>query len=507
MTRCSLPGLVAILAVAGPVRSQGFFFEDVTAEVGLDVTLAPHTPGSAVGDFDDDGWLDIALFGLRETGGRMRLFRNNGADIAAGAQVPWFTDVTERAFPDGQRPSAMGMFVDMDGDGDRDLLVVERYVSGSHPFGDSDDTGLMVYENVGKRFFPAATPPDLARSPQRPGGLSVADVDVDGDLDIVYAHNVGANTGPGPAFFVRNDGFPSLVDATASFGADIGQENRYFSTLLADFDGDMLPDLHCAVDFYSDMHCKNLGGGVFADVTVAAGTTNTGADMGLAIGDPDNDGDLDMYSTNINVGVLYINDGQGHFTNEAGPRGCAGWTLGPSVIGWGTAFADFDHDRDEDLVFCAFGNPGHFYDNTGGGYFDRITPTVGMELRGSGLIPFDYDRDGDLDLWIMRTGAQTSALYENVSDTAGRHWLTVQLRGTTSNTDGIGSKVWVQAGGTQMLRAVMGGYSFKSGPPTEVHFGLGAVETIDELRIEWPDGKVQVLSGVAADQVLVVVEP
>ena len=506
LPRASTLAVLSTLTSA-PLLAQGFQFEDVTTAAGLDVSLAPNTPGSAVGDFDGDGWIDLILFGLRESGARARLFRNNGAEIQAGGNVPWFTDVTDRAFPEGQRNSSSGMFADMDGDGDLDLLVVERHVKPGFPHGDHEDTGLMVYENIGKRFFFSDTPLDLARAPHRPGGLSVGDVDVDGDLDIVFHHNTGSNTGPGPGHFVRNDGFPMLVDATSSFGADIGQPNRWFSSLLADFDGDMLLDLHCAVDFFSDMHCRNTGGGVFQDVTTTAGTTNTGADMGLAIGDPDNDGDLDIYSTNINVGVLYMNDGQGHFVNEASARGCGSWTTGPTVVGWGTAFADFDLDRDEDLVFCAFVNPGHFYENVGSAYFDRITRTVNMNLLGSGLIPFDYDRDGDLDLWIMRTGTQTSSLYENQSSTAGRRWLTVKLRGTTSNSQGIGAKVWVTSNGVQQLRPIMGGYSFKVGVAAEAHFGLGSTRTVDELKIEWPSGTVQTLTGVGVDQVLEIVEP
>ena len=101
-----------------------------------------------------------------------------------------------------------------------------------------------------------------------------------------------------------------------------------------------------------DYHCRNLGDGSFEHVSQQVGTTNGGSDMGVAVGDIENDGDLDIYSTNIGIGVLYVNDGTGHFSNDALAHGVGSWGF-PPPTGWGTVFGDFDNDLDNVLVRTA----------------------------------------------------------------------------------------------------------------------------------------------------------
>ncbi|MFT5152855.1 MAG: hypothetical protein ACI841_002854, partial [Planctomycetota bacterium] len=287
------------------------------------------------------------------------------------------------------------------------------------------------------------------------------------------------------------------------FGADIATPNRFFQPMLCDYNGDGWPDLHIAIDFYQDMHCHNQGG-IFVDVTQQVNTTHGASDMGVCTGDPDNDGDMDIFSTNINEGCLYMNDGVGNFTDEADQRGVG--TFGPgTTIGWGTGFADLDLDGDEDLGFVANVQSGRIWANQGDATF--VNQTNGLNLMGVAMIPFDYDNDGDIDIFIMRGGTNNHcSLYENQTPRDGRHWLTVDPVGTTSNRDAIGSKVQVTVGSTTMTRVIMGGYSFKSGPPHIAHFGLGTATTIDELKITWPTGAVQTMQNVAVDQILRPVE-
>jgi hypothetical protein len=219
------------------------------------------------------------------------------------------------------------------------------------------------------------------------GGLALGDVDRDGDLDIVFVHNGGA-TGGGPGYFLRNEGQGRMVDATADFGADLGTIRRYFQPLLADFNGDGLLDLHVAIDFQPDYHSHGLANGQFVDVTAQVGTSNGGSDMGACAGDVNNDGALEIYSTNINGAVLYMNDGQGHFVNEGSQRGVGNWGWTEFQVGWGTTFLDADNDGDQDLMFVSQPDPGHLYENNGTGWFQKRDVEARVRFKGVGVLAF-----------------------------------------------------------------------------------------------------------------------
>jgi hypothetical protein len=298
------------------------------------------------------------------------------------------------------------------------------------------------------------------------------------------------------------------VDATSTTGSGLDVPKKYWSVVLADFNGDLLPDIHCAVDVNSDYHARNLGGGSFANVTSQVHATHAGSDMGLAVGDIDNDGDLDIYSTNIAEGVLYENDGAGVFTETAQQHGVGNWGGAPAPIGWGTAFVDVDHDQDQDLVFIAEGGLGRIYRNNGTGGFNNATAGSGLVLSGHGLCPFDFDRDGDVDFLAYSTVSNGPVhLFRNrTAALANNHWLTVQLVGRADNRDGVGAKVLAITGSTTQTRAILAGYSFKAGPPMNAHFGLGANTVVDEVRVIWPSGRVQRVVDVPADQYLRILE-
>jgi len=508
---------LALVLIAPFAAAQDIQFVDVSGESGLAFPLAPHSPGMAVGDYDGDGWLDVCISGALDP--RPRIFHCNGARVTAGETVRWFEDVTPQVMDPGSRPASVTIFADLDNDGDQDLVSTRRFASNALPMGSPHETGLFYYENTGPGFRLGRSPVHLARNDTRHGGLALADLDTDGDLDIVFTHNGNPNSIPiggppvmigAPGFAIRNDGIPHLVDATADLAPSLADPRRYFSVVLADFNGDGRPDLHAAVDSQQDFHCHNFAG-TLVDVSTAVGTYSLNADMGLAVGDMDNDGDLDVYSTAINRGTLYVNGGDGTFTDGSFAANVATWgaVAGQTKVGWGSTFSDFDLDGDLDLMFVSQSTAGLLFVNDGSGVFHDATATSGLDLLGHGLIPFDYDHDGDLDVLVMPTGyGSTPRLYENVSPPAtSRHFLIVDLEGTTSNRDGVGAKVEVRIGIRTLTRPILAGYSFKSGPPMNAHFGLGGADMIDEVRVTWPTGVVQVLEDVAVDQRLTIVEP
>lgn len=465
---------------ASAAPEAGFSFEDVSASCGIVYVQTLPATAVAVGDYNADALPDVLLSGSTEYG--TRLFRNDGFGV--------FSDVTAGTLPSDIPNGNHALFADVDNDGDPDLLLGRWYTS-------STDSGFALYANDDGTFTEVTLPGEPGRHASYLAGMSVADTDLDGDLDVMLARQYG------PGTYLRNDGDSGWVDitATASPGFDI--ERRYWSIVLADFDLDGWVDLHAAIDFGHDFHMRNNGDGTFTDVSVEVGVSNIGADMGVAVGDIEGDGDLDIFSTNIAIHTLYVNDG-GNFINDAASRGVR--FNGAYGTGWGTAFVDFDHDADEDLVFIARGQPGSIYANDSEGYFTDKTGDTVLELFGYGLAAFDHDMDGDIDL-LTTDNVGSFRFYMNQTPQAGTNWLIVDLEGSSSNRDGVGARIEVTAGGKWQVRHMMAGHSFITGMPMQVHFGLGDSATAERVEVLWPSGMVQVLTDVAADQRLTIAEP
>jgi len=489
--RSAALALLACGLIPSALGNGAFLFADISATAGLDFPLTQPRPGAAVADVDGDGLLDICF-----TGGAVfgpRLYRNNGDRT--------FTDVSADAFPVVPADLSFASFADLDNDGDPDLVAARRYA-------DWKETGFMTFENVDGVFIPHVPAIDPAYDATSFGGLALTDMDDDGLLDVVYAHNGGSGIGglSGRGFMLRNEGDFEFSDVTASYGGGIETRRRYWSVVAADFNNDRQDEIHAAVDFTEDFQCRRVAPGAYVDVSEASGVTNTGSDMGLAVADIDFDGDLDIYSTNIYGGVLYMNNGAGVFTNRAANRGVASY-IG---TGWGVTFTDFDHDRDVDLCFVVQGASGQLFANNGSGFFMNATAGTNLVLTGLCLIPFDLDLDGDQDL-LAASNAGYPVLYENRSPLAGKHWLTVQLEGTASNRDAIGARVEATVGDSTsgtvtLIRPIQSNSSFVAGPPKEAHFGLGATRRVEHLRVLWPSGAVTEAWSVRADRYLKLTE-
>jgi hypothetical protein len=259
------------------------------------------------------------------------------------------------------------------------------------------------------------------------------------------------------------------------------------------------------------------------------GTDENG--MGSVVTDIDGDGSPDWFVTGIGpVGEdaaplelggfgysgnrAYLNDGDGTFTDATDRLGlrAGGW-------GWGAAIADFGNDGQADVVMTngysigeddrsfAVDDPLRFWVPDDGAYVEA-SAVVGLDGTGQGraLVPFDMDRDGDLDLLVADFGAEPLLLR---NDTERRHWITVVLEdpSTPGNPEGIGAEVVVHPsdGGEPVTRWVQGGGSYESQVPPEVHVGLGEVDAVERIEVTWPGATgPQVLEDVPADRVAVV---
>ena len=272
-------------------------------------------------------------------------------------------------------------------------------------------------------------------------------------------------------------------------------------------------------DFKTSQVFWNNGDGTFTDGTVAAGVGADEDGMGTSIGDYDGDGRMDWFiSALVDVpgqdshagNFLYRNNGDRTFTDRTDAAGVrnSGWS-------WGTTFLDQDNDRDLDLFVTNgwdpnIGDQSHVYQNDNGVFTD-VSAAAGVtdDKLGRGLLTFDYDNDGDLDVFIVNHGA-APILYRNDGGN-DNHWLEIKVQGTDSNRDGIGAFITIDPDanvvGDEIVREINAGSNFLSQNDSAAHIGLGPdSQAIDLITIEWPSGSVQSLSHVQPNQILYVVE-
>ena len=476
--------------------------------------------GAAVADVTGDGSLSVLLLG--QLGHPNRLFRNQ---LAATGE-PTFADVTEVAGLANKGGSRAAAFADLDDDGHLDLIVMNDWD------GDKVGSASRVYRNDGDGTFSDMTAGSgFAPVGYLVGGLSLADYDRDGRLDIFVTYwtmELGGDPArdamiikgrfPGQNRMFRNLGDFTFDDVTTD--VHLGQITAdSFSSVFADFTGDGWPDLYVAVDHRADIFYENVRGS-FRDASDAYGVGHIGNDMGVAVTDLDSDAVLDLYVTNItdpndefgtgagNTLLIGARDASGTLTyaDEAVRSGVddTGW-------GWGTTFTDLDLDGRLDLYavqgmheFIAQQSPelrnqsARLFRGTGPRSFELATGN-GCDIPGDQrtVIPFDYDRDGAPDLLITQV-AYSAVLLEN--GTSGQHWLSVDL--SRAGAQAAGARVTVSHAGIRTTQVTLYGGSYLAGMPLELYFGLGAAVSADDVTVTWADGSTESLGTVKADQVL-----
>ncbi|MFN8603518.1 MAG: CRTAC1 family protein [Candidatus Binatia bacterium] len=519
---------MAAAILAAPAAADALTFTDVTDSAGLATTHGYATAGMylepgivaggvAAADYDRDGYPD--LFVVRGDLGPAHLFRNRGDGT--------FTDVAEQAgVAVGPGRYSSATFGDVDGDGWRDLIVVGF-----------DGTQPVLLRNRGDGTFEDITAGSGLLLPQLHSfSASFGDYDRDGDLDLFVSRwsSRFLNSHASGGQLWRNDGSGGFTDVSLAAGIPILATRMYdvpeldlsFTGNFVDIDSDGWLDLLVTVDFMGSRVLRNRGDGTFEDVTDTA-VVNDENGMGSAIGDYDNDGDLDWFVTSIwdpngivegNWGItgnrLYRNDGAGNFsdaTDDAGVR--VGWW------GWGATFADLNNDTHLDLVhvngwgplddeqsFEFHDDPARCFLSNGDGTFSEGAEMLGIADRGQGrgVVAFDYDRDGDLDLFFSNNNG-SPRLFRNDGGNESGH-LDVKLNAAGRNRSGIGARIRATTGGVTQMRELRAGTNFESQNPAEAHFGLGDAGSVEELRVSWPDGSETSLADVRAGRAVVVSE-
>jgi enediyne biosynthesis protein E4 len=452
-------------------------FADVTEKSGL--AYPGWAMGVATADYDSDGNVDLYVTCL----GPNHLYRNNGDGT--------FTDVTQKAAVDDARWSTGAAFGDYDNDGDLDLFIT-NYV----------DFLIKDLPEFGKGKFCQYRGIPVQCGPR---GLR----------------------GAGDSLF-RNNGDGTFTNVTKDAGVS-DPEGRYgMSALWSDLDGDGWMDLYVANDSGPNFLFKNNRDGTFKETGLLGGCAvgedgNEQGSMGLAIGDYNHDGMLDIFVTNFSdeYNTLYRQEKGMSFMDVSFASKLAQVSF--PYVGWATDFLDFDNDGWIDLMVVN----GHVYpqvDSAGGGAtyaqriflfhnernetFSEVAADCGdtlMARRVSRGAAFgDMDNDGDIDVVINNLDGAPVVLRNDGGNK--NNWITVKTVGSKKNRDALGAQVKVTAEDLVQVKEVYSGGSYISQNDTRLHFGLGRKSRIDSIEVRWPAGKTEVVRDLPANQFVVIQE-
>ena len=461
--------------VVNPDGTRTIHFTDVTEQSGIN--LQTYGMGVAVGDFNNDGFVDIYRTSLSGA----VLLRNNGNGT--------FTDVSKETGtgnPGGWGVSAV--FFDYDRDGWLDLFVGNYLIYSL--------AGDIQCESVtGRRDY---CPPNSYRAQ------------------------------PSHLFHNRGNGTFEDVTAKALVGGAYGPA---LGVSTADFNNDGWLDLYVANDSQPNQLWINQHNGTFKDTAFLAGAAVSGtgqaeASMGVDAGDIDNDGDEDLIVTNWldQMNVLYVNDGMGNFEDRRAPSGLGAPSL--AKTGFGAGWFDFDRDGWLDL-FVANGGVAtveaqarandpfplkmtpQVYRNTGAGRFEDVSSRAGAVFKiadvGRGVAFGDIDNDGDTDVIVANDNGPLRLLVNNSPNQ--NHWMGLRLAGGAKTRDMVGARVQIVRDGAPVLwRRARADGSYASSNDPRVLAGLGASTAAPRVAVTWPGGRVETFANVPVDRYTTLVE-
>lgn len=510
------------------VSAQHFSFTDVSAEAGVDVMHAsgesPYlvfmTGGGAVADFDRDGWADIFVLG----GGGVpdKLFINNRDGTFTDRAPEWGVDLTQHSFG--------ASAADYNGDGWVDLFVT------SYGPGDASPSPMQhkLYRNNGPNAEGQCTFSNTAADAGvqmllhegfiNGTGSGWGDIDLDGDLDLTvcaYNHNRAGNR----VYINNNDG--TFTDSTEALGLEFNQVQGFLPGWV-DFNNDRYPEYMLIGDTGSSRYYVNHGPGAgglptFTEIEEVGDAFNNA--MGLAVGDVNNDGLLDMYVSGSYYpfldgpgNQLMVQRPDGSFYDAATEPGVknGGWA-------WGVLIEDYDHDGLNDVLSTNgfnslwVGEQTYLWKNMGDLVFEEDALASGLHhtYQGRGAVSLDYDNDGDLDIAIFASAGpfrlyRNDAIGPDGQTPAHANWLRVDLDTEARESLaplGIGSLVTITTAQGQFIDSVDNSVSHCATGQTLAHFGLGETQVIDAVRVRWNDGSFTTLVDVPANQILRIEAP
>lgn len=532
-------------------------FKDISAESGLNVShissaenryiIESMSGGVAVFDCDEDGFLDIATV----NGSSVENFKKGGdLFISLYRQIDGNTTITPKfenitvAANLTRKGWGMGVTaVDFDSDG-----LLDLFVTGFN--------GNAAYRGKGGCKFEDLTEKAGLKGNGFMTGAAWADYDRDGDLDVfvsgyvfldlnnlpVFGSSItcsfkGIRVQCGPRglpgerdYFYRNNGDGIFEEIAQKIG--VGDDKKYYGlgAVWGDYDNDGWLDLYVADDGTPNYLYKNNRNGTFTDVSFETGTSYSGAgveqgSMGVAWGDYDNDGNLDLFTTNFDNehNTLYRNQGAKGFLDVSMESKVGG--ASQPYVGWGTGFVDFDNDGWLDLLAVnghvypqiefaksekqmGFRQPILLHHNLGNGKFDDLSKLSGLRdlpmFSSRGAAFGDLNNDGLVDVVVTNLGEKPLILL-NTSKNKNQQVI-FKLIENGKNKDAIGARITLKTDKRSLIQEVQAGASYISQNDFRLHFGFPTGEKIESVEIRWSNGKSEKVSGVQPNKIVAVRE-
>ncbi len=506
--------------------AQGF--SDVSLDAGINFVFGDSLRmggGAAFFDYDKDGWEDIYIAGGKYSD---RIYHNNGdgtfSDVSASAGLEATNDFFTHGVTTG----------DIDNDGYREVFLTTWWAND----GVFAPTPNRIYKNNGDGTFSDISTSAGITDAAWSTSATFGDFNLDGFLDIYVTNYVdqisvlldssnqvyGFDHDCYSDFVYMNNGDATFTNRASDF--DIMTKSCGLAVAATDYNGDANIDVMVANDFGEFIVPNQLFQNPdFNDVSAASGADIGLYGMGIAIGDYDEDDDLDYYITNLGRNALLQNQGDGTFLDVATSAGVENTTYDSLLTtGWGTAFFDYDNDTYLDLFVCngqipsadfiktSLPDPHKLYRNNQDGTFEDVSVLTGIDdvSLGRGSIIGDYDKDGDVDMLTVILDSLVEAmpkivLYRNdLNDNS--NWVEVALQGVVSNRDAYGAHVRLYAEGRSFLREVGGGSSHASQNSSTLHFGLGNITEVDSILVTWPGGGLQRLCNISLNTLTTILE-
>ncbi len=513
-----------------PATSVTLRFSDVTQPANLslrhgfshtqDSTMPMmYSGGTAVGDYDNDGDLDVYFIAGSNGNNQLYQNQNDGTFIELASEAGVAISGVKGTGP---------AFADIDGDGWIDLFV-----------GAVDSESVYLFRNNQDGTFEDVTlSSGLNLTAPNSVSATFGDVDLDGDLDLLISHwGNPLEEGKSLEILWRNDSDADGIqfsDISTDWGiseayadqiSEITEQNQVIDTSfvpsLSDIDKDGDLDLLLVSDFGQSKVLENIDASRFENVT--SSVINDQFGMGSSVADVDNDGDMDWYVTSIHEkptssqtknpsqgytgNRLYVNDGAGNFSNRAQALDIAdgGWA-------WASCFADFNNDGLVDIFHVnGWGQDGldfaHYFDDrsrlyiqSDDGNFEELAWELGIQdtRQGRGIACNDIDDDGDVDI-LVSNNQDAIQLYRNELS-QGHHYLKIRLKGKAPNTQALGTFIEVTSpSGLVQTQEVRINNNFTSTNAVEAHFGLGTDASQVNIKITWPDKTESQFNGINVD--------